>query len=591
MAIQKPKYTENEIWANNPPDPAFDVMEPHDGDPVDGTDTKKALGWTYGEKPPFNFVNWNNQHKDKMLVHLNQNGIVDWDPDTEYNLHAFVNYPPFDPANPSQERKIYVKTSAAVPDSGTPDADPNWEVDIDLTSANIVVQSGGALDGGKLVMTDTNGKIHQSLMSIGILQYRGGIDITQPAPLQNPDGSPLETGDIYTISNNPSGTYDSTFAPLTGTGNLGEGIIATVNAADPNNPQHSEVEWYRVGSGLNDNYLLRDGHLPMVDLSAQGGGSGRLILAHEDAIDNKEATPKQYTDNQYIWKSGGTNGVMTGDLTVNANITSTGSLTINDINTSGSINFSTSPNLSQIISDDSINISASGLTFNNNKVHTEIDALMNSSYDMETTPGAYTNLHLTTKGYADNQYIWKSGGANGVMTGDLTVNANITSTGSLTINDINTSGSINFSTSPNLSQIISDDSINISASGLTFNNNKVHTEIDALMNSSYDMETTPGAYTNLHLTTKGYVDGIINNLITWPKEQSEDAVANQTDFTITNSNTLTFDANKVNVYIDGKMLRRGLTYDYTIQSAGGGLSKVVLTTGATAGAWVFIQHT
>ena len=484
MAINKPKYTENEIWANNPPDPSVDVMEPHDGDPIGGTDAKKALGWQYGEKPPYNFVNWNNQHKDEMLVHLNQTGIVDWDADTEYQLHAFINYPPFDPANPGIERKIYVKIDDTGA-TGTPDANTDWDVDIDLTSRNIVVQSTGPADGSKITMTGIDGKLHQSLMSIGVLTYRGGVDIEQTAPLHNDPADPLnpqifeeiESGDFWTISNDPSGNYDSTFDPLTGDGHLGEGLIVKVNKPDPLLPiTQADVEWYRIGSGLNETYLIRDGHLPMQDLSGSGGGNGRLFLAHtdQDSVDSGdlESTSRKYVQDKFIWKTGGAQGVMSGDLNVNADILLSGQL-------------------------------------------------------------------------------------------DFTSPAIITSTGT----------------------------IDIQGTDLTYNADKILTNKYALMDSSYDMEANPANYDDLNLTSKGYVDDKIDTLITWPEEQNEDAtVQDQTDFSITNSNTAQFDPAKINVFVEGILLRRGSGYGYTVQPDGGAY-KVVLENGVDLGSWVFIQHT
>lgn len=499
MAILKPKYTENEIWANNPPDPSVDVMEPHDGDPVSGVDAKKELGWKYGEKPPYNFVNWNNQHKDEMFVHLNQNGIVDWDPRTGYAKHAFVNYPAFDIALPDKERKIYVALENIPEDlaggNELPEVSLKWDVDIDMTSQNIVRESSGPADANKITMTHDDGKLHHTLMSLGILAYRGGIDITQTAPLKvnigTPHEGPLETGDIFTITNDPTGTYDATFDPLSGQGHLGEGIIAEVTAVDPQDPQQSEVQWFRIGAGLNENYLVRDGHLPMIDQSGSSGGNGRLFLAHSDQ-----------------------DSVDSGDL------------------------------------------------------------------------------EATSRKYVQDKFIWKTGGAQGIITGDLTIQG-----ADLNIN----SGQVTF-TNGGTTDIVSDAVIQIQAPNLLFNTDKVLTETFALMDVSYDMEANPTSYTDLNLTSKGYVDDRFDTLITWPKEESHDAVTDYTDplnpidqtvFPINGSaGNTAFDPTKVAVFVEGIKKREGAGYGFIIQDGAPTIiHNVVMTHGVDDGSWVLIQHT
>jgi len=418
--IIKPKYLETDIWANTTPDPAVDVMEPFEPTPPpgeDGKDYRKAQGWRYGEKPPYNFVNWMEQHKDAMLVYLNQAGIPFWDADTEYRFGAITiheNEMYYSKLGPTDAAPTTTPNKGNIPVenpwASTPVTDINWGRILRVSADNVVRESTGPADADKLVMTHSDGKIHHTLMSLGILQFRGGIDITVSPAMTHPDGTPLETGDIFVISNDPSDTYHADFHPLSGQGHLGEGIIVEIDTGAAVPPLPAEVKWYRIGAGLNDTYLIRDGHLPMVDITAQGGGNGRLILAHSDAISALEATPKQYTDDTFIWKTGATNGVMTGDLTLNtANINvNTGDVIVTTgkielINTASSTITSSNTGMTLTSPSSSLNIKTE-LTFNTDRVLLDTYALMTNAYDMETNPTNYDDLNLTSKGYVDDRF-------------------------------------------------------------------------------------------------------------------------------------------------------------------------------------------
>ena len=283
--VIKPQYLESDIWANAAS--PTDVRRPT----IDGSveDTFTAKGWEYAEKPPYMFENWLNQHKDLMLVHINQNGIPHWDDKTVYTNKARVL---FDDGTGTLAY-VYQPDPYIEPTAGTPepksDNSTDWKVDISLTPDNIVIKSTGPADAGKIVMTNTDGKVHESLISLGVLQFRGAIDITNPPPTEYIDGSgyvtPLENGDFYTIVEDA--VYHAGFAPLSGNGYKGEGIVAY-------NVTAGVGSWARIGSGVNNNYLLRDGSLPME--SGTSPSDGRLILAHLDAISDLEATPKKYVD-------------------------------------------------------------------------------------------------------------------------------------------------------------------------------------------------------------------------------------------------------------------------------------------------------
>jgi len=80
MAIAKPILVEADIWATHA-SPANKQEPPQ---------SKKDTGWMYGEKPPHNEFNWWWNIVGMMLVHLNQNGILAWDSNTDYNQGALV---------------------------------------------------------------------------------------------------------------------------------------------------------------------------------------------------------------------------------------------------------------------------------------------------------------------------------------------------------------------------------------------------------------------------------------------------------------------------------------------------------------------
>ena len=81
MATDKPITTEEDIWASSAP--PEDVTEP--------TQPEKEAGWLFGQKPTHQSHNWMFQVTTQLAVHLNQNGIPQWDSFTQYNQGAITN--------------------------------------------------------------------------------------------------------------------------------------------------------------------------------------------------------------------------------------------------------------------------------------------------------------------------------------------------------------------------------------------------------------------------------------------------------------------------------------------------------------------
>ncbi len=79
--VTKPIIIETDIWANAPVDPS-DIIKP--------PTTKSDEGWRYGEKPYSAFANYNQNRNDSVLVHINQNGVPEWDSATVYNKGALA---------------------------------------------------------------------------------------------------------------------------------------------------------------------------------------------------------------------------------------------------------------------------------------------------------------------------------------------------------------------------------------------------------------------------------------------------------------------------------------------------------------------
>ena len=290
--LKKPELLKEYVWANGQETPGdSDLARP----PVNVI----AEGWVYGEKPPYSAVNWQHNLEGNMLLHINRYGIPEWDEKTGYAKGAITRY---DDSGTGTNIKFY-KALNDIPEnlSGNPapvnstTANPTDWVEVMLPTVgdegNTVIISRGPTDAGKLVMTDSDGKLNDSLMSIGVFSYKGDVDIEQPAPLevQTPNGlKAVETGDVFIISNDPNGTFDSTFTgTLPGdTGYKGETIIAKV--INNNTPlTHADVSWEILGTGINDNYLLRDGSKPM---------TGELILPANNPSGDTVATHKKYVD-------------------------------------------------------------------------------------------------------------------------------------------------------------------------------------------------------------------------------------------------------------------------------------------------------
>lgn len=54
--------------------------------------SKKNQGWTLGEFPPFEFMNWIQNVFGKKINHMLSRGVADWDTTTSYEIGATVNH-------------------------------------------------------------------------------------------------------------------------------------------------------------------------------------------------------------------------------------------------------------------------------------------------------------------------------------------------------------------------------------------------------------------------------------------------------------------------------------------------------------------
>ena len=80
----KPIFIETDIWAN-----LFTELDPN----IIAPDTTLVSnGWQYGQRPPYNVVNYQQRVLSEYLVHLNQNGIIAWDAETTYNSGSYAKY-------------------------------------------------------------------------------------------------------------------------------------------------------------------------------------------------------------------------------------------------------------------------------------------------------------------------------------------------------------------------------------------------------------------------------------------------------------------------------------------------------------------
>ncbi len=81
ITYEKPIFQEEDIWCNSPDNP--DSINPPD-------DNKKSIGWLFGEIPPHNFANWQDNIESHYFVYLNQHGIPEWDSNISYTKGAIV---------------------------------------------------------------------------------------------------------------------------------------------------------------------------------------------------------------------------------------------------------------------------------------------------------------------------------------------------------------------------------------------------------------------------------------------------------------------------------------------------------------------
>ncbi len=263
MATPKVPMTTADIWGAD----ATNLQAP--------SDAKIALGYTYGEKLPYPQANWRDNNYTQGLVNLYENGILAWDAGTVYVQGAYTTYAGY--------TYISLVVDNTTTPSGAATSTAEWAYDMVGTAANITDGTAG-VNAGKLVMTDSNGKIATNLMGVGALVYVGGVDVTLAPPThsdaaQGSSGNdPIENGDFWTIINDPSGTFEAGYGSLAGNeGYRGEAIV------------YDGADWHILGSGVNDNYVLRDGSLPM---------TGFLTLESNDPTDNAHATHKKYVNDR-----------------------------------------------------------------------------------------------------------------------------------------------------------------------------------------------------------------------------------------------------------------------------------------------------
>lgn len=249
--IQKPIILESDIWANG-----YDYTSEHIINP---DNTKKETGWIYGEKPPYNIVNWQHKIINESIVHINQNGMPLWDAETTYNSGARTIY----------NGDVYVSNDINVNEQ--PDISTYWDLNESLTSLNTITAATGVDDADKFIKTNPSGKMDISLLPISAMTYKGNIDITGPAPVD-----PAQ-GDFYTAV--ASGTIDFSWTGVGGT----EAFIsqAFVWGGD---------QWNAMGASVDimEQYLRRDG--------TDGGMTSDLLLANSTPSNNLHATSKLYVD-------------------------------------------------------------------------------------------------------------------------------------------------------------------------------------------------------------------------------------------------------------------------------------------------------
>ena len=80
IQTEKTPILEEDIWCTNP----------GSGDLIEPDDTKKGIGWNYGEIPKHSTFNWSGNLVTEYLGHTNLCGIPEWDANTSYPKNAYV---------------------------------------------------------------------------------------------------------------------------------------------------------------------------------------------------------------------------------------------------------------------------------------------------------------------------------------------------------------------------------------------------------------------------------------------------------------------------------------------------------------------
>ncbi len=79
--IIKPIIKDLDVWARSAEEK--DILVPYD---------KIDEGYSYANKPSYQSFNWFLKQSSQFLVHMNQNGVPEWNKETEYASSGFVKY-------------------------------------------------------------------------------------------------------------------------------------------------------------------------------------------------------------------------------------------------------------------------------------------------------------------------------------------------------------------------------------------------------------------------------------------------------------------------------------------------------------------
>jgi len=79
--ISKPVLKDTDVWASGALEE--DILIPNEK--IDG-------GWSWANKPSFQYLNWFWKTQTQFYTHLNQNGIPNWDGETYYGSSGFCKY-------------------------------------------------------------------------------------------------------------------------------------------------------------------------------------------------------------------------------------------------------------------------------------------------------------------------------------------------------------------------------------------------------------------------------------------------------------------------------------------------------------------